>query len=91
VKLSTLLLVVVAGCAAPETYDLVLANGRVMDPASGLDSIRHIGISAGKIAAISAEPLRGDTVVDVANQVVAPGFIDLHAHGQTTSDMELQA
>ena len=90
-KLSTLLLVVVAGCAAPETYDLVLANGRVMDPASGLDSIRHIGIRAGKIAAISAEPLRGDTVVDVANHVVAPGFIDLHAHGQTTGDMELQA
>lgn len=90
-KLSTLLLVVVAACAAPENYDLVLANGRVMDPASGLDSVRHIGIRAGKIAAISAEPLRGDTVVDVSSHVVAPGFIDLHAHGQTTSDMELQA
>lgn len=90
-KLSTVLLVAVAACAAPETYDLVLANGRVMDPASGLDSIRQIGIRAGKIAAISAEPLEGDTVLDVSNHVVAPGFIDLHAHGQTTSDMELQA
>ncbi|HJR34858.1 MAG TPA: amidohydrolase family protein [Gemmatimonadales bacterium] len=90
-KLSALLLVAVAACAAPETYDVVLANGRVMDPASGLDSIRHLGISGGKIAAISADPLQGDTVVDVSNHVVAPGFIDLHAHGQTTSDMELQA
>jgi len=90
VRLSALLLVALAACAAPETYDVVLANGRVMDPASGLDSIRHIGIAAGKIAAISAEPLAGDTVVDVSNHVVAPGFIDLHAHGQTTSDMELQ-
>jgi N-acyl-D-aspartate/D-glutamate deacylase len=90
VKLSALFVVMVAACAAPDTYDVVLANGRVMDPASGLDSIRHVGISGGRIAAISAEPLAGDTVVDVSNHVVAPGFIDLHAHGQTTSDMELQ-
>ena len=90
-KLSSLLLVAVAACAAPETYDVVFANGRVMDPASGLDSVRHIGISGGRIVAISAAPLEGDTVVDVSNHVVAPGFIDLHAHGQTTSDMELQA
>jgi N-acyl-D-glutamate deacylase len=90
-KMAALLLVTAAACAAPETYDVVLMNGRVMDPASGLDSIRHIGITGGRIAAISAEPLEGDTVVDVANHVVAPGFIDLHAHGQTTSDMELQA
>jgi dihydroorotase len=90
-KRSALFVVMVAACAAPETYDVVLANGRVMDPASGLDAIRHIGITAGKIAAISGEPLEGDTVIDVANHVVAPGFIDLHAHGQTTGDMELQA
>jgi dihydroorotase len=90
VKLPAVLVVLVAACAAPETYDVVLANGRVMDPASGLDSIRHIGITGGRIAAISAEPLEGDTVVDVSNHVVAPGFIDLHAHGQTTGDMELQ-
>ena len=64
------LLVVLAACAAPETYDVVLANGRVMDPASGLDSVRHIGLRAGKIAAISAAPLRGDTVVDVTGHVV---------------------
>lgn len=62
-----------------------------MDPDTGLDSIHDVAIRDGKIVAISAEPLRGDTVVDVSGNVVAPGFIDLHAHGQTTSDMQIQA
>ncbi len=80
-----------SGCAPEPTYDLVLAGGRVMDPASGLDSVCHVGILGDSIAAISASPLRGTQVVDVAGLVVAPGFIDLHAHGQTQGDMEIQA
>jgi N-acyl-D-aspartate/D-glutamate deacylase len=73
-----------AGCASQPapTYDLVIANGRVMDPASGLDEVRHVGITAGKIAALSPTPLAGTRVVDAARHVVAPGFIDLHEHGQ---------
>jgi N-acyl-D-aspartate/D-glutamate deacylase len=71
--------------------DLVLANGRVMDPASGLDAVRHIGITGGKISAISETPLSGDKILDVAGHVVSPGFIDIHAHGQTTGDMQIQA
>ena len=39
-----------------QTYDLVIANGRVLDPASNLDAVRHIGIRPGKIAAVSATP-----------------------------------
>ena len=66
----------------PPTYDLVIANGRVMDPASGLDGVRHVGITGGRIEAISETPLQGTRVVDAANHVVAPGFIDLHEHGQ---------
>lgn len=73
------------------SHDLVLANGRVMDPASGLDAVRHIGITGGKISAISESPLTGEKIVDVAGNVVAPGFIDLHAHGQTTSDLQIKA
>ena len=42
-----------AACSSP-TYDLVIANGRVMDPESGLDGVRHVGITGGKIVAISA-------------------------------------
>ena len=85
------LLVLLVGCTPAPRYDIVLQGGRVMDPATGLDSVRNIGIKDGKIAAISAAPLGGTTVVDVAGKVVSPGFIDLHAHGQTTSDMEIQA
>ena len=70
------------GAGAQTTYDLVIANGRVMDPASGLDAVRHVGITGGKIATISATPLKGKRVIDAKNNVVAPGFIDLHEHGQ---------
>jgi dihydroorotase len=77
-------------CLAAD-FDLVLANGRVMDPATNLDAIRHVGVKDGKIAAISETPLAGDKVVDVAGLVVSPGFIDLHAHGQTTSDLQIKA
>src|SRR5436190_8723425 len=74
-----------------QTYDLVLTGGRVMDPASGLDVIRNLGLRDGKIAAISEQPLTGASSLNVAGLVVAPGFIDLHAHGQTTGDLQIKA
>ena len=89
--LATFLVILSACQGRTETYPIVLRGGRVMDPATGLDSIRDVAIRDGKIVAISATSLKGTEVVDVAGKVVAPGFIDLHAHGQTTSDMEIQA
>lgn len=74
-----------------QPYDLVLANGRVMDPASNLDAVRHVGLRGGQIAAVSPTPLQGRTIVDVKGLVVAPGFIDLHAHGQAPENYRLQA
>jgi len=73
---------VAGGAGAQTTYDLVIANGRVMDPVSGLDAVRHVGIMGRKIATVSATPLKGKRVIDAKNDVVAPGFIDLHEHGQ---------
>ena len=52
-------------------FDIVLAGGRVMDPASGLDAVRDVGIRGGTIAAISATPLSGATRIDVTGLVVA--------------------
>jgi len=74
-----------------QQYDLVLAGGRVMDPETGLDAVRNVGISAGKIARISAQPLRGRRVVQAAGLVVAPGFIDLHQHGQGIDSQRVKA
>lgn len=74
-----------------QQYDLVLANGRVMDPASGTDAVRNVGIRGGKIAAVSAGALRGASVLDVKGLVVAPGFIDLHSHGQTPENYRFKA
>jgi N-acyl-D-aspartate/D-glutamate deacylase len=73
------------------SFDVVLAGGRVMDPASGLDAIRHVGLRGDEIAAISATPLSGVTTVDVTGLVVAPGFIDPHAHAQTLEGNRFQA
>ena len=73
------------------TYDLVISGGRVMDPESGLDSVRNVGISDGKIRAISSEPLRGQQTVEAKGLVVAPGFIDLHEHGQEPRNYQFQA
>ncbi|MEO8027878.1 MAG: amidohydrolase family protein [Bryobacteraceae bacterium] len=67
--------------AAQTTYDLVIENGRVMDPATNLDAVRSIGISGGKIAAISTTTLKGKSRIDAKGLVVSPGFIDLHWHG----------
>jgi N-acyl-D-aspartate/D-glutamate deacylase len=68
-------------------YDLVLEGGRVMDPETGLDAVRNVGIRDGKIVRISSETLSGGRVIHASGLVVAPGFIDLHQHGQ---DMESQ-
>jgi dihydroorotase len=62
-----------------------------MDPESGLDAVRHVGIIGGSIAAISAQPLDGREMVNVGGLVVAPGFIDLHAHGQDPVSSRFQA
>jgi N-acyl-D-aspartate/D-glutamate deacylase len=76
---------------AADTYDLVIAGGRVMDPESGLDAVRNVGIRNGKIAAISTGPLAGKQTIEARRLVVAPGFIDLHQHGQDGENYALKA
>lgn len=81
----------VALCARSETFDLVIAGGRVMDPETGTDAQRNVGITGGKIVRISSEPLRGAQELDARGLVVAPGFIDLHQHAQDPASGRLKA
>jgi len=72
-------------------YDIVILNGRVMDPETGLDAIRNVGIRGQSVVAITEEALNGKIEVDAGKLVVSPGFIDLHAHGQSARANEFQA
>ncbi|MCP4003379.1 MAG: amidohydrolase family protein [bacterium] len=72
-----------AGSAASDDYPLVIRHGRVMDPETGLDAVRYVGIRGDRIARVSEQPLRGDREIDASGLVVAPGFIDLHTHSPT--------
>src|SRR3989442_1210875 len=76
---------------AAELYDVVILHGRVMDPESNLDAIRNVGISGGKIRAISQKELRGKETIEARGLLVAPGFIDLHQHGQDPKNYEFKA
>jgi N-acyl-D-aspartate/D-glutamate deacylase len=53
--------------------------------------VRHIGIRGKRIAAISTTPLRGKTTIDAKGLVIAPGFIDLHSHGQDDENYRYKA
>ena len=80
-----------AAMAQDASYDLVIENGRLIDPASGTDGVRSIGISDGKVAEISEGALEGERVIDATGRIVAPGFIDLHGHGQSIPAGRMQA
>jgi dihydroorotase len=60
---------------------LHIKNGRLIDPANGIDAQQDIYIVAGKIAAIGAAPAGfvAGRVIDAAGLVVAPGLVDLSA------------
>jgi N-acyl-D-aspartate/D-glutamate deacylase len=74
-----------------QQYDLVLEGGRVMDPETGLDAVRNVGIRDGKIVSISSQPLSGRRTIHAAGLVVAPGFIDLHQHAQGIESQRVKA
>jgi N-acyl-D-aspartate/D-glutamate deacylase len=81
----------IAPAQAQTTYDLVLRGGRVVDPETGLDAIRNVGIRGDSIAAISSAALVGSRVIDATGLIVAPGFIDLHQHAHEPESYNLKA
>ena len=94
--LPLLLLLPVAPLAQERDLDLVITGGRVLDPETGLDAVRDLGVVRNEIVAISREVLvnrlkQGGILLDAAGKVVSPGFIDLHAHGQSAAANRYQA
>ena len=85
----------ILGCfttrVAAQQYDLVIEAGRVIDPETGLDGLRNVGIRDGKVVRISSETLSGRRVVHAGGLVVSPGFIDLHQHGQDMASQRVKA
>ena len=71
--------------------DLAILNGRVMDPETGLNEIIHVIVENGRITALSEEVPEGMATIDATGLVVAPGFIDIHAHGQDLISNRFQA
>src|ERR1700743_996494 len=86
---------VLAACVPASTwaanYDLVIRGGRVLDPETGLDQVSNVGVVGGRITRVSTEPLAGTRTIDAHGLVVAPGFIDLHQHGQDEASGVLKA
>lgn len=65
-----------------QDYDLVINNGRVMDPETLYDDIANVGIKDGRIVAITKDAITGAETVDATGHIVGPGFVDTHFHWQ---------
>ncbi len=72
----------VATTSTAQTYDIVIQNGRVIDPRNAVDAVMDIAIDDGVIAAVETEIAASEagTVVDATGLYVTPGLVDLHAH-----------
>ncbi len=84
-------LLLLTALAGAQTYDTAILGARVIDPESKLDAVRNIGISGGRIAAVTAAPIAGKRTIQGKGLTASPGFIDLHAHGQDLENQRYQA
>ncbi|MDX6751144.1 amidohydrolase family protein [Geminicoccaceae bacterium 1502E] len=74
-----------------DVHDLAVLHGRVIDPESGIDGLRHVGIKDGRISAVSEQTLKGVIELDATGLVVAPGFIEIHSHAINIPSTWMQA
>ena len=95
-KMVTVMLLAIFGGFAvvpvqAQDFDLVILNGRVMDPETKYDAVANVGVKDGRITVITEDKITGKETIDATGHVVAPGFIDIHAHGQNIGDYRMQA
>lgn len=81
-RIFTLLMVALCvGQAVAQPYDLVIANGKIVDGSGNPWFYGDVAIQGGKIAAIGRiDPSAARRVIDARGLVVAPGFVDVHTH-----------
>ncbi len=60
---------------------MILKNGRIVDPAAGVDAVGDVRIADGRIVAVApGGALTGGDEIDCTGMIVAPGLIDIHVH-----------
>lgn len=77
-----LILLLAAGCAFAQEYDLLLKGGHVIDGKNNLSAVRDVAIKDGKIAAVAQniDPARALKSLNVSGLYVTPGLVDIHVH-----------
>jgi len=68
--------------------ELLIKNGRVIDPANNVDKICDLLIVDGKIASVGKIEKHAQTVIDASGKLVTPGLIDIHVHFREPGDEE---
>ncbi len=72
--------------AAIEKYDLIIKEGRVIDPSARLDAVRDVAVSGGRIAAVGTNLTGGAEMIDARGKLVVPGLLDIHTHVGRSSE-----
>ena len=63
-----------------ETYDVVINNGRVMDPETNFDGVRNVGVKDGRIVVITEDAISGKETIDASGHAVARALLKGHQH-----------
>jgi dihydroorotase len=66
--------------------DLLIKNGRVIDPANGIDKMANVYIADGIFAEIGGKKSQAQKVIDAEGKMVVPGLIDIHVHFREPGD-----